>query len=68
MEKILERSTVKVVIVKNQAYWVYENNIYVADVDDYGRVDGQNAKKIDVFGLPQKKVNELLEIIDSISE
>jgi hypothetical protein len=68
MEKLLNKSTVKVAIVDDKAYWVSNNQFYMANIDDAGRIDGENAEKVDVFSLPYKKVQSLLQILDSISD
>lgn len=67
MEKILEEGTIRVAIHKNNAYWVINNVIYKAVVDEEGRIRDDQAEEIDVFKLSEKEVQNLLSIIDSIS-
>lgn len=68
MEQLIEKSTIKVVIENNRAYWVHDNSIYEAKVTEDGRIDAENAEKIDVFSLSKKETDRLMSILDSISE
>ncbi|MFZ9242578.1 MAG: hypothetical protein ACO295_05140 [Sediminibacterium sp.] len=68
MQRLLNKSTIRVAIVEDKAYWVNDHKFYMADIDETGRIDGENAEQIDVFSLPAKKVEKLLEILDSISD
>lgn len=68
MTKIIDKNTVSVAIVEDSAYWVHNNNIYRAPVEDTGRIDTDNATKIDVFSLSDKDTKKLLSILDSIKE
>jgi hypothetical protein len=67
LSKILDEGTVKVAIQDNNAYWVMDNNLYKCSIDTDGRIDNENAKKINVFDLSEKEVKNLLSIIDTIN-
>lgn len=67
IEKVLEKSTIKVAIYKNTAYWVINNVIYKAKVDKEGRVLQDQAEEIDVFTLSDREVDNLLTILDSMN-
>lgn len=67
MEKLLKKSIVKVAIYRNKAYWVLNNVIYKAEIDEDGNILNEMAEEVDVFQLSEKEVNNLLAIIDSIS-
>lgn len=58
---------ISVAVVNKKAYWVKNNTIYTALINEEGDVDISNAKKIDVFSLDQNEVNNLLKIIDKIN-
>jgi hypothetical protein len=58
---------INVAVVNKKAYWVKNNTIYTALINEEGDVDISNAKKIDVFSLDQNEVNNLLKIIDKIN-
>jgi len=61
-------NNVSVAIFNDKAYWVKNNNIYTAFVDEDGDIDVAKAEKIDVFSLNQKEVTNLLKIIDKIKQ
>jgi hypothetical protein len=67
MRKAIEKVIIKVAIYDNNAYWVVNNTIYKASIDDHGNIDDTDAITVDVFDLSEKEVDNLLAIIDSIS-
>jgi hypothetical protein len=68
MQKVLEQGTIRVVIVDSLAYWVHNNSIYKAIVDEEGIINSEGAEVVDVFSLSNKEAKKLLDIIDSIKE
>jgi hypothetical protein len=67
MQKAIEKIVIRVAIYNNNAYWVVNNTVYKASIDDNGEIDDTEATKINVFDLSEKEVDNLLAIIDSIS-
>ena len=67
MDRQLSKDIIKVAIYKDTAYWVLNNVIYRAKIDEFGNIDHEYAEEIDVFKLSEKEVNNLLTILDSIS-
>jgi hypothetical protein len=65
--KILDEGTVRVAIQDNSAYWVVDNILYTANISEDGRILNENAKRVNVFDLSEKEVDNLLSIIDTIS-
>lgn len=68
IDQLLEKSTINVVIEDQKAYWVFENSFYQADIDEGGRIETENAVKIDPFSLSETETKKLFSILDSISE
>lgn len=68
LQQLIDRSTVRVAIVDDNAYWVNNNSIYKANIDEFGRIDLENAIVVDAFSLSEKETQKLLEIIDSIQD
>jgi uncharacterized protein YaiL (DUF2058 family) len=68
LKQLIDKNSVRVVIVDDNAYWVNNNSIYRAKVDEIGRIDVENANQIDVFSLSERETKSLLKIIDSISD
>lgn len=67
MVKALKKSIIKVAIYRNKAYWVLNNVIYTAEIDEDGNILNDNAEVVDVFKLSEKEVENLLTILDSIN-
>jgi hypothetical protein len=55
-------------LLNKDAYCVHNNTFYVAEINDLGEIDTDNAKKIDVFSLSNKEAKNLLKILDSLTE
>ena len=68
MEKILGKEIVNIAIVDQNAYWVYNNTFYTAEIDNDGMIDTDNAKPVDVFSLSKNQTNKLLKILDSLKD
>jgi hypothetical protein len=68
MNKLLGKNSISVAIVNKNAYWVHNNTFYVAKVDEFGEIDTDNAKEIDVFSLSNRETKNLLKILDSLKE
>ena len=67
MQKAIEKTIIRVAVYNNNAYWVVDNAIYRASIDDNGDIDDSRATPINVFDLSEREVDNLLAIIDSIS-
>lgn len=68
MSKLFKKDLINIAIVDKKAYWVHDNTFYVAEVDDNGRIDTDNAQPIDVFSLSKKQAANLLKILDSLKD
>lgn len=65
--KYLEKIFVKIVIVKNKAYWIKDNVFYVADMID-NDVDKATAKEVDIMSMNKVQLEEAMFIIDKLKE
>jgi hypothetical protein len=68
MQQLLNKMNIRVAVVDDNAYWVYENMLYCAPIDKDGSINMKDAEKVDVFSLSEKEAKELLNILDSISD
>lgn len=65
--KYLEKIFIKIIIVKDKAYWIKDNVFYVADmVDD--DVDKTTAKEVDIMSMDKVQLEEAMFIIDKLKE
>jgi hypothetical protein len=67
LSKILDEGTVRVAIQDDSAYWVVDNILYKCNINKDGKIDNENAERVNVFDLSEKEVNNLMSIIDSIN-
>jgi hypothetical protein len=65
--KYLERIFIKIIIVKNKAYWIKDNVFYVADMID-NDVDKSTAKEVDIMSMNKVQLEEAMFIIDKLKE
>jgi hypothetical protein len=63
--KHVKNNTVKVIIIEDQAYWVHDNNFYVADTDD-GFVNSETVRPIDTNNMSKRDIDKMLFILDSL--
>jgi hypothetical protein len=67
MSKLANKTSVRVAIDGDYAYWVDNNVVFKAIIDDFGGIEVKNAKIIDVFSLSEKEAEQLFKILDTIS-
>lgn len=65
LQKRREESTIKVLVVEDQAYWVASNIFYVANVED-GNPIPETAKPVDTTNMSKKDVDKMLFILDNL--
>ena len=57
----------KVVVLENQAYWIKNNSVFVAEVVD-GNIDQEGAKVIDTMNMDKIQLDRLSVIIDKLTK
>lgn len=63
-----ERKTnVRVVILGDTAYWVKDNKVFMADMND-GVLDGESVQEVDMMGMDQVQLDKMLFIMDQLAE
>lgn len=66
-EEYNELKEIEVAIFNNNAYWVKNNHMYVAKIDQHGDIDIKTTKEIDVFSLNKKELEALIKIVDTLN-
>jgi len=66
-ENFLKNAYMKVMIVKNKAYWIKDNIFYVTDVVD-GQVAKSEARKVDTMAMSRVELEEMLFIVEKLRE
>lgn len=57
----------RVLFLNNRAYWIKNQQVYVADVLD-GVVDEQSTKTLDMMALDKVELDEMIFIIEKLNE
>lgn len=65
LQKRRDESTIKVLVVEDQAYWVASNTFYVANVES-GEPVPDSAKPVDTTNMSKKDVEKMLFILDNL--
>lgn len=66
-EEYNELKEIEVAIFNNNAYWVKNNHMYMAKINEYGDIDIKTTKEIDVFSLNKKELEALIKIVDTLN-
>lgn len=56
---------IKVAVLDDKAYWVFQNTLYEADVVD-DEVVKEDARPVDAFDMHFEQVKELMELLDEM--
>lgn len=57
----------RVLFVENQAYWIKNNTLFVADMDD-GMVDEETTREVDTMGMNKVQLEKVIHIVDALTE
>lgn len=52
---------------KNNAYWIKDNSLYVADILDDGDIDKENAKQVDTMSMNKVQLDEVMMIVEELT-
>lgn len=63
----LNKKYMKIMVVKNKAYWIKDNAVYVAEVVD-GQVNQENARAVDTMSMSKVELDEMLFIVEKLRE
>lgn len=67
IDKMLEKNSVSVMVIDNQAYWVLNNVFYTANFVN-GELDPETTKPIDTSSLSKKEIEKMFFILDSLGD
>ena len=63
----LNRRYMKIMVVKDKAYWIKDNAVYVASVIN-GNIEKETAIKVDTMSMTKVELDEMLFIIEKLRE
>lgn len=62
----MDNST-KIVMYKSNAYWIKDNTVYSADILD-GMIQEESTKTVDIMSMDRVQLDEMVYIIDMLTE
>lgn len=63
----LKNSYLRVMIVEDKAYWIKNNQLYVADCFD-GVVDKDSTREVDTMSMSKVELEQTMFIVETLSE
>lgn len=60
-------SGTKIIMYNHNAYWIKDSVVYSADILD-GSVEEDSAKRVDIMGMDKVQLDEMIYIIDMLTE
>ena len=57
----------RVVFLENQAYWIKNNTLFVADMEE-GLVDEQTTREVDTMGMDRVQLEKVIHIVEALTE
>lgn len=66
-DKYLNRHHIKVMILEDKAYWIKDNQLYVADMID-GQVDGNSSREVDTIAMDHVELEHTMFVVEKLTE
>jgi len=66
-DKFLNKSSVKVMIIEDKAYWVKDNQLYMANYED-GNIDNYSISEVDTINMSQVELERTMFIVEKLAE
>lgn len=63
----VEKSYVRVVIAENNAYWIKDNALFVADIED-GFVVKESTRRVDTMSMDKVELEKTMAIVEKLRE
>ena len=65
--KFFDKQHIKVLVVGEEAYWISNNAVYVAEFND-GFIDKDSAQEVDTTTMNDVELKKMIRIIDELTE
>lgn len=63
----LRKTTIKILFMKNEAYWIKNNQLFVAQVFN-GEINEESAVQVDTMGMDKVQLDNILYIVEQLRE
>lgn len=58
----------RVAIIDNLAYWISDNAVFVAGINEDGFIDKESARPIDTMGMDKVELDKIGFIVERLTE
>lgn len=65
--KHLKNQYTRIMIVENEAYWIKDNQLYVANFEN-GNIDTDSTKEVDTMAMSAVELEKTMFIVEKLSE
>lgn len=65
--KLAGEDYTKVLVINNEAYWIADNAVYVADIIDGEAVEG-SARKVDTMAMDDVQLKKIMFVVKTLTE
>lgn len=62
-----QKTSIKVIIMGNQAFWIKDNIFYVADMDGH-HIDKDTTRRVDTMAMDKVELDKMLFIMDQLRD
>lgn len=67
--KHIEQNRMKIAFTDNMAYWIKDNAVYSAELDQETRmIIEESTKEVDIIGMDKVQLDEMMFIIEQLTE
>jgi len=66
-DKYLNRDHIKVMILDDKAYWIKDNQLYIADMVD-GQIDGNSSREVDTIAMDHVELEHTMFVVEKLTE
>jgi hypothetical protein len=65
--KYLEKDMTKIMIVEDKAYWIKDNQLYMAKVED-GKIDNYSTQQVDTMAMDSVELERTMFVVEKLTE
>ncbi len=62
-----QKTSIKVIIMEDQAFWIKDNIFYVADMDGH-HIDKDTTRRVDTMAMDKVELDKMLFIMDQLRD
>lgn len=64
----LQKSQIKVLFTEKYAYWISNNSVYRANLNENGLIIQESSQVLDMMGMDKVQLDEMMFIVEKLTE